>query len=837
MGALRFAFAPAWKRCRRQLVLVAALPLLLFVVCWESNCAIASPMLAISGMEHRPNPSQPAGPSCTADSECPCFQGISQLRTLGLTLALAIGYWLCMVVVRWNRIACPTRELLATQMRALRSEIDSLGALPQLAPISGLITDAENLIDSRKLPRGTRVADMMFWSRGKELAGWGYIHEAEIHLAAFLGAETVRARLEAAELPLRGSHEVSAISLANEIHNTPFEASTLSRQRALLSQALSINYQREDTSFTELVTWQNKTSWLVFMGLLLIVTLAGIEPARAIFFLVGALGGLLSRLSRSLERKAVPTDYGASWTTLFLSPVAGALGAWTGILVTGLAATFNVLSTGTFSGLWACPFGEKTLAVALIFGFSERLLDTVLDKVISKAGDDSGSGAVQKPTASPTTPNPSGSPTSRDPTGVPRAPSVISQAAHPTSRSTIMSKTIVFCADGTWNGPGEADHDSQDSPASNVFKLFANLDGVESLDSLQLAKEQEKVSRGTSGSVRQVAKYIHGVGDSTNILDKLLGGAAGAGLITRIVRGYTFISRNYANDDAIILVGFSRGAYTARALAGLIAARGLLDGSSVDLEDKESAYRAGCAVWYDYRKAALANDPVGLGKLEETILDLPAFISRPRLPALIPGVRIRCVAVWDTVGALGIPEYNREKFRIDAFRFCDTRLSRLVDRGLHAVSIDERRADFTPTLWDTDTRITQVLFPGAHADVGGGYPIANKESGLSNGALAWMTDELTRLGLLFTAPLAVQIQPDALAPAHQPWIKPPWDGLPRLPEGRVFPTGLLLHRSVLERISGGDVMADPSATPAPYAPPNLGSYVARAQTLPGVQIV
>ena len=82
--------------------------------------------------------------------------------------------------------------------------------------------------------------------------------------------------------------------------------------------------------------------------------------------------------------------------------------------------------------------------------------------------------------------------------------------------------------------------------------------------------------------MQQAAKYLHGVGDSDNFLVKALGGALGAGLITRIVRGYTYISRTYAAGDRIFIVGFSRGAYTARALAGLIAAKGLLDATKLD---------------------------------------------------------------------------------------------------------------------------------------------------------------------------------------------------------------------------------------------------------------
>src|SRR5271169_5441358 len=161
-----------------------------------------------------------------------------------------------------------------------------------------------------------------------------------------------------------------------------------------------------------------------------------------------------------------------------------------------------------------------------------------------------------------------------------------------------MPKNIIFCADGTWNGPGEPDTDNKTTSPTNVFKLFLNLDGQDTAGSYLLEKEQERTLLAPDGALRQTAKYLHGVGDSDNFLVKILGGALGAGLITRIVRGYTYLSRNYVAGDRICLVGFSRGAYTARALAGLISAKGLLDPSKIDLSDKEGAYRLGSAVWY-----------------------------------------------------------------------------------------------------------------------------------------------------------------------------------------------------------------------------------------------
>src|SRR3984957_9577982 len=186
-----------------------------------------------------------------------------------------------------------------------------------------------------------------------------------------------------------------------------------------------------------------------------------------------------------------------------------------------------------------------------------------------------------------------------------------------------MPKTIVFCADGTWNGPGETDSDDTTATTTNVFRLFVNLDGRDTPDSALLGNEQERVLTDSNGVVLQWAKYLHGVGASDNFLVKVLGGTVGAGLIARIVRGYTFISRNYLPGDRIFIIGFSRGAYTARALAGLIATKGLLDATKSDLANKESAYRLGSAVWFEYRQTVAQSTADWLVKLTNFATDLP----------------------------------------------------------------------------------------------------------------------------------------------------------------------------------------------------------------------
>jgi uncharacterized protein (DUF2235 family) len=387
-----------------------------------------------------------------------------------------------------------------------------------------------------------------------------------------------------------------------------------------------------------------------------------------------------------------------------------------------------------------------------------------------------------------------------------------------------MPKNIIFCADGTWNGPG-ATEDDLSGQVTNVYKMFINLDGVDDPDSALLANEQER-RLVVDGTTLQCAKYLHGVGDSGNYLVKVLGGTVGAGLIARIVRGYTFISRNYEAGDKIYIIGFSRGAYTARALAGLIAGKGLLDARQYDLDDKKTAYQRGAAVWYAYRKAALASAGDRLQRLQETLFDLPHFIFMGPDADKLVDCEIEAVAVWDTVGSLGIPQFALCEGRVDGFQFADQNLSAKVHHGLHAVAVDEQRDDFTPTLWNTDPRIKQVLFPGAHSDVGGGYP-APKDGVLSDCSMAWMAGELQKLGVRFSAAPKYKVNPFAKGASHQPWLESPWTLLPHKP--RTFPSGLCVAHCLIDRCTA---TLDPA-----YVPVNLASYLSNGAINPGVTVI
>jgi uncharacterized protein (DUF2235 family) len=380
-----------------------------------------------------------------------------------------------------------------------------------------------------------------------------------------------------------------------------------------------------------------------------------------------------------------------------------------------------------------------------------------------------------------------------------------------------MAKNIIFCADGTWNNPDDeipAGQVAQADPPSNVFKLFNHLEGrmiskTKVTDISGQILEREKCAPDT-----QVAKYINGVGNANNKVQEMIGGGFGAGLITRIVRGYTFISREYQPGDKIFIIGFSRGAYTARALGGLIASQGLLEGKFE--RGAEESYKLGMRAWYQYRKIGAKKRNV-FATLAEVVQDLPAFIrGAPDESEFVRDIPIHAVAVWDTVGALGIPEYDAQTNTIsDAFRFADENLSSKVAQGLHAVAIDEMRLLFTPTLWNKAIHLKQLVFPGAHSDVGGGY----KEAGLSDGALQWMIDELKGQGMLFADTVA-NIKPDATAPAHKPWAK-----LTSVTGGigiRKFKpdSGIVAHSSVAARKAAAAVLHDIGDLAKKYAPSN-----------------
>ncbi len=272
------------------------------------------------------------------------------------------------------------------------------------------------------------------------------------------------------------------------------------------------------------------------------------------------------------------------------------------------------------------------------------------------------------------------------------------------------------------------------------------LDGTwsDANDDTNVVQIYRRVPAGPGGEGQEL-RYIKGVG--TGRFDRLRGGLFGAGLDDTIREGYSFIAARHGSDgDRIHLVGYSRGAFAARSLAGMIAKCGLI------AEDELPAK----AVYARYRDTKAP----GLREMQEG--EQPARTAEDKLVlARSRLVRIRFIGVFDTVGRLGIPGGLGRLVSRRRYQFHDTRLSGLVDLACHAVAVDEHRQQFAPTLWTSvpipipehPTRVAQGWFVGAHSNVGGGGTAAPAvENPLSVIAREWVVDRAVEAGLAVDPP-------------------------------------------------------------------------------------
>ena len=270
-----------------------------------------------------------------------------------------------------------------------------------------------------------------------------------------------------------------------------------------------------------------------------------------------------------------------------------------------------------------------------------------------------------------------------------------------------MKKRLIVLCDGTWN--------SADKPAvTNVCKL------------------REAVDEAEDAAVPQIVKYEPGVG--TRPWERIRGGALGVGLSRNVQECYEFLVDRYDPGDELFLFGFSRGAFTARSLGGLVRNSGILRREHRSLV--KDAYKL-------YRSRKPEDKPS-----EAAATEFRAKYSHP-------DADIEFIGVWDTVGALGIP--TRLPGLTKRWAFHDTTLSKSVHNAYHAISIDERRKPFVPTLWvkkedehgnavepPEHQTVEQVWFAGVHSDVGGGYA----EPDLSDIPLRWLTNRARDCGLV-----------------------------------------------------------------------------------------
>ena len=365
-------------------------------------------------------------------------------------------------------------------------------------------------------------------------------------------------------------------------------------------------------------------------------------------------------------------------------------------------------------------------------------------------------------------------------------------------------KNIVICCDGTGNEFGGSN--------SNVVKLYTAL----TIDNQQVGYYHPGV--GTMGAPTARNRI-------ESAWTRIKGLAFGAGFRDNVLDAYRYLMEVYDDGDRVFLFGFSRGAYTVRALSGLLHGYGLLcRGNEGHLP---YAWRMFTDQVAEIGKRE-SSGPVALHTVVPDAAFLQTFSHKD--------FSIHFVGLWDTVSSVG--------WIYTPLRLLYTAQNPLVHTGRHAVSIDERRCFFRDNLWGKalpGQDILQVWFAGVHSDVGGSY--AQRESALSNVALDWILQEAKGAGILVEADREAMIfgrptqetyaaaplytTPDPYWPEHKSLHGSWWllEFLPhryynkqdkrerwRIPLGvrRHIPPNSLMHPSVVERMDKH-----------PYSPPNL----------------
>lgn len=364
-------------------------------------------------------------------------------------------------------------------------------------------------------------------------------------------------------------------------------------------------------------------------------------------------------------------------------------------------------------------------------------------------------------------------------------------------------KRLVLFLDGTWNSI---------ESNTNVWRMRALC-----------------AAQGRDGKP-QLVYYEMGV-------NGFLGGAFGKGLDENIRRAYEWLVENYNPGDEIYIFGFSRGAYTARSLAGLVAMNGILEaGSPIGVSELFDRYKRANekTIW---KLQEMRNDGVvdQFSQQEDWLLKY----SQP--------AKITVVGVWDTAGSVGWELGNIPGVSRSSFGYLHTGLRIHILNAYHALAIDEHRRDFAPTLWtfhfpkDKSAAIAkwrplesveQRWFVGAHANVGGGYPTDL----LAQAPLRWMMKKAETHGLTFRSEVSLDgdSQEARIADSYSDFMYGSYAAIHDRFYRRIGASPVVLengsHANVNETIDATVFdrwRADPS-----YRPPNLVEWSQRKRVDP-----
>ncbi|KAK5159231.1 hypothetical protein LTS14_002373 [Recurvomyces mirabilis] len=299
-------------------------------------------------------------------------------------------------------------------------------------------------------------------------------------------------------------------------------------------------------------------------------------------------------------------------------------------------------------------------------------------------------------------------------------------------------KRLIVACDGTWTDSDNGFVRDSWLPWKTGGKL-ANPSNVTRTSRALLPR--------SSDGIPQVVYYQAGVGSQNNAYSYFVGGYLGSGISENIREAYAYLCNNYEDGDEIVLLGFSRGAFTARSISALVAEVGLLTVKGLD-----SFY----PIFKDWENQVDPAYQAQYGSIDRSI-DRPSFKDPDYMPRLIregmtrPNIPVKIVGVWDTVGTLGVPELDVAGFRLFSherkeYSFVSTEVASNVEYAFQAFALDEERMTFSPTVWESPKPgsgarlklLKQCWFPGVHSSIGGGYA----DSSVSNVTLAWMITQL-----------------------------------------------------------------------------------------------
>jgi Carboxypeptidase regulatory-like domain len=307
---------------------------------------------------------------------------------------LLIVFWIAVLTARYHNIATVNRHMLSAEINKARQR--AIAILSMASPITRAQQDAHDraqalICEAAKLTDKARkeyFRTFLYWTRGHEISAWRQLHEADRFVVQTYDLCRTVARLRIAVQELRPDYAKVA-DLVEAALDTPSTAKPTSEEylKALLLEALDCVYDGVDNSYEMIFTWQNKSFTLLFVAGCVLLVVAS-TSYNALLMLMGLAGGLVSRLWRGARGTEIPHDYGANWTTLIMSPIYGAFAGWFGVLMLVALKSVGVLGAAFDSLKWGESFGQPLpLALAFLFGFSERSFTTVADSLETAVKD------------------------------------------------------------------------------------------------------------------------------------------------------------------------------------------------------------------------------------------------------------------------------------------------------------------------------------------------------------------------------------------------------------------------------------------------------------------